>query len=196
MNNSVEMIPQYTTVLFTDIWDSAEDFKSDLSESAFANCMQDGSVQGQPDNVSILYYLLYAKYGNNPIANNDITQFKYKVFSVMFQYGPTWEKKLDIQSKLRALSEAEIIAGSKAIYNQALNPSTTPSTGSLEELTYINAQNTTNLKRSKLEGYELLVSLLDDNLTAKFIEKFGICFKKFVFPEQPLLYVTEEEDEE
>ncbi len=195
MNNNVEMIPQYTTVLFTDVWDSAEDFKTDLDNSAFAGCMQDGSVTGQPDNVSLLYYLLYAKYGNSPIANNDITQFKYKIYSVMFQYGPTWEKKLDIQAKLRALSEAEILAGSKAIYNQALNPSTTPSTGSLEELTYINSQNTTNLKRSKLEGYELLVSLLDDNLTAKFIEKFNICFKKFVYPEQPLLFVTDEEGE-
>lgn len=195
MNNSVEMIPQYTTVLFTEVWDSAEDFKADLEDSAFAGCMQDGSVQGQPDNVSLLYYLLYAKYGNNPIANNDITQFKYKVYSVMFQYGPTWEKKLDIQAKLRGLTEAEIMTGSKAIYNQALNPGTAPSTGSLDELTYINSQNTTNLKRSKLEGYELLVSLLDDNLTAKFIEKFNICFKKFVYPEQPLLYVTDEEGE-
>lgn len=195
MNNSVEMIPQYTTVLFTEVWDSAEDFKSDLEDSAFAGCMQDGSITGQPDNVSLLYYLLYAKYGNNPIANNDITQFKYKVYSVMFQYGPTWEKKLDIQAKLRALSEADILAGSKAIYNQALNPGTAPSTGSLDELTYINSQNTTNLKRSKLEGYELLVSLLDDNLTAKFIEKFNICFKKFVYPERPLLFVTDEEGE-
>ena len=100
MNSLTEMIPQYTTVLFTDIWDSAEDFKADLDDSAFAGCMQDGSTQGQPDNVSLLYYLLYAKYGNNPIANNDVTQFKYKIYSVMFQYGPTWEKKLDIQHKL------------------------------------------------------------------------------------------------
>ena len=55
MNNSVEMIPQYTTVLFTDVWDSAEDFKADLEDSAFAGCMQDGSATGQPDNVSLLY---------------------------------------------------------------------------------------------------------------------------------------------
>ena len=196
MSNLTDLVPQYTTVLFTEVWDSAEDFKSDLEDSAFAGCMRDGSLQGQPDDVSLLFYLLYAKYGNNPIANNDITQFKYKVFSIMFQYGPTWERKLDIQTTLRNLTETEILTGSKAIYNQALNPSTAPSTGSLDELTYINAQNTTNLKRSKLEGYELLLSLLDDNLTAKFIERFGICFKKFVYPEQPLLYITEDEEGE
>lgn len=196
MNSLTEMIPQYTTVLFTQVWDSAEDFKEDLEDSAFAGCIKDGSQTGQPDNVSLLFYLLYAKYGNNPIANNDIMQFKYKIFSIIFQYGPTWERKLDIQNTLRNLTEADILAGSRAIYNQALNPSTAPNTGSLEELTYINAQNTTNLKKSKLEGYELLLSLLDDNLTAKFIEKFGICFKKFVYPEQPLLYVTENEEDE
>ena len=41
------------------------------------------------------------------------------------------------------LSEEDIRLGSKAIYNQALNPQTEPSTKSLEELTYINQQNTT-----------------------------------------------------
>lgn len=194
MSNS--MIPQYSTVLFTEVWDNAEDFKTDLADSAFAGCMQDGSVTGQPDNVSLLYYLLYAKYGNTPVANNDLTQFKYKVFSVMYQYGPTWEKKIDIQTKVRNLTDAELLSGAKAIYNSAMNPSTAPSTSSLEELTYINAQNTTNYKKSKMEAYNLQWSLLDDSLTAKFIEKFAICFKKFVYPEQPLLYVSEDEEEE
>lgn len=158
--------------------------------------MQDGTTTGQPDNVSLLYYLLYAKYGNTPVANNDLTQFKYKVFSVMYQYGPTWEKKIDIQAKIRNLTDADLLTGAKAIYNSALNPSTAPSTNTLDELTYINAQNTTNYKKSKMEAYNLQWGLLDDSLTAKFIEKFAICFKKFVYPEQPLLYVSEDEEEE
>lgn len=185
---SSSMIPQYSTVLFTNIWDNAEDFKTDLDDSAFADCMQETSV-------NLLYYLLYAKYGNTPIANNDINQFKYKVFSIMFQYGPTWEKKLDLQDKIRNLSDTDLLTGAKAVYNNALNPGTAPSTSSLEELTYINSQNTTNYKKSKMEAYSLQWGLLDDSLTAKFIEKFSICFKKFVFPEQPLLYVSEDEEE-
>lgn len=194
MNNS--MIPQYSTVLFTEVWDSAEEFKTDLAASAFAGCMQDGSTQGQPDNVSLLYYLLYSKYGNNPIANNDINQFKYKIFSVMYQYGPTWEKKIDIQAKIRNLTETDLMTGAKAVYNTALNPGTAPSTASTEELTYINSQNTTNLKRGKMEAYGMLWDMLDDSLTAKFIDRFAICFKKFVYPEQPLLYVSEDEEDE
>lgn len=196
MNNSVEMIPQYSTILFTDIWDSAEDFKSDFQDSPFDGAIMDGTVSGQPDNVSLVFYLLYSRYGNNPIANLDVTQWKFKIFSTIFQYGPSWEKRLDIQAKLRGLTEADLLSGSKAIYNNALNPSTAPSTGSLEELTYINSQNTTNYKKSKMEAYAQLWDLIDTDVTEDFLVKFKKCFKIFVSAEQPLLYVTENEEDE
>ena len=60
---------------------------------------------------------------------------------------------MDIQNKIRNLTEDEIRIGTKAIYNQAVNPGTEPSTGSLEELTSISAQNTTGYKKSKLDAY-------------------------------------------
>lgn len=193
--NNFEMMPQYNTVTFVDIWDSVEDFKSDLASSPFDGCLKDGSVTGDPDNVSLVFYLLYARYGNNPIANYDINQWKYKIFSTMFQYGPSWEKRLDIQQTLRGLSEADLLAGAKAIHNNALNPSTAPSTGSLDELTYINAQNTTNYKKSKMEAYAQLWDLIETDVTEDFLVKFKKCFKIFVSAEQPLLYVEEEEEE-
>lgn len=192
---SNEMIPQYSTVLFTDIWNNVEDFKSDFADSPFDGSIKDGSVTGQPDNVSLVFYLLYARYGNNPIANLDIEQWKFKIFSVIFQYGPSWEKRLDIQKKLRELSDADLLAGSKAIYNTALNPSTAPSTGSLDELTYINSQNTTNYKKSKMEAYAQLWDLINTDVTEDFLLKFKKCFKIFVSAEQPLLYVSEEEED-
>ena len=193
---SNELIPQYGTVTFVDIWDDVADFKSDLADSPFDGCIKDGSGTGDPDNVSLVFYLLYARYGNNPIANYDINQWKFKIFSTMFQYGPSWEKRLDIQDKLRGLSEADIIAGSKAIYNNALNPSTAPSTGSLEELSFINSQNTTNYKKSKMEAYAQLWNLIETDVTEEFLLKFKKCFKIFVSAEQPLLYVTDEEEDE
>ncbi len=185
--------PQYNTVLFTEVWDDVDEF---LEE--YQHVGEDGiPVTISTTNATTLFYLLYARYGNNPIANFDINQFKFKIFSIIFQYGPVWEKKLDIQAKVRGLTDADLLTGSKAIYNQALNPSTAPSTTTTEELTYINAQNTSNIKRGKLEAYELQWSMLDDTLTNSFLEKFSICFKKFVSPENPLLYITEEtEDEE
>ena len=201
--SNIEMTPQYNTMLFSDIWNNANDFLTDYtSAGVFTSPVTENGVvvkagtKLSDDNIVLLYYLLYSKYGNNPIANRDVNQFKFKVFSIIFQYGPTWEKKLDIQESLRALGEEDIQKGSKAIYNTALNPSTQPSTGSLEELGYINSQNTTNYKKSKLEAYGQLWVLLDTDVTGDFVNKFKVCFKQFVRPEKPLLYITESEEGE
>ena len=186
------MTPQYDTMLFTEVWDEAGEFVSDYKSSGLYisnNKISDTSA-------STLFYLLYAKYGNSPIANRDVTQFQYKVFSIIFEYGPTWEKELDVQSKIRALTDDDIRLGSKAIYNQAMNPATKPSTGDLEELEYINQQNTTNYRKSPLEGYAILVDLLKDDITKRFIDRFNICFKTFVSPEKPLLYVSQEDEDD
>lgn len=185
-------IPRYDTKLFTEVWDEASKFKTDFLASPFA-----GAISAtNPDNITILYYLLYAKYGNNPIANFDEEQFKYKVYSVIYSYGPAWEKRLDIQDKLRKLSEDDLRLGSKAIYNQALNPSEAPGTGTLDELGYINAQNTSNFKRGKLEGYSLLWDLLATDVTTEFVNKFNICFSKVVRPERINIFVTEEDEDD
>lgn len=188
---SNQMLPQYSTELFTDVWDNAEEFVSDYKSSGLYitnNKISDTSA-------TTLYYLLYARYGNSPIANRDVTQFQYKVFSTIFQYGPKWEKELDVQSKVRALTDDDIRLGSKAIYNQALNPADAPSTATLGEIPYINSQNTTNYKKSPLEGYAILEELLRDDITKIFIDKFNICFKKFVSSEKPLIYVSEEDED-
>lgn len=187
----IEMTPQYSTVLFTDIWEEAADFKTDFLASPFVGALKSSS----PDNVTLLYYLLYGKYGNNPIANNDIEQFKMKLFGIIFAYGPAWEKRLDIQSKVRALSETDILTGSRAIKNIALNPQTTPSSSSLDELTFINQQDSMNWKRSKMEAYGQLWDLISTDVTTQFINQFKVCFKIFVRPEKPLLYITDEEED-
>lgn len=289
-------VPIYSTILFTDVWDEVSKFKSDFAKSPFA-----GSLSAtNPDNVSLLFYLLYAKYGNNPIANFDVNQWKFKLFSVIFQYGPTWEKKLAIQETLRGLQLDDLIndgaidelfnhsglngvtesttgslnkettntgtqtiahtgtvgvvhdnditnSGSDTtVANHAFNPGTAPSgSDAYAPLTYINEQNaqkltkgtmsaqdesstttyantdtTTNnlagqeasnttgsrtvsgndsvadtrkrtLTRGKLTAYEHLIRLLDSDITGDFLIKFRICFKQFVAPEKPLVYIED-----
>lgn len=189
MSNSVTMLPQYSTKLFTEIYDNANAFYADYTTNGITPVISEA-------NAKLLFYLLYGRYGNNPIANWDETQFKYKLFSIVFMYGPTWEKRLDIQSKLRNLSDDELMKGSKAIHNSAYNPETAPTTQTLEELTYINNQNTTNYKRSKLDAYTMLLELLETDVTEEFLGKFKVCFKQFVAPERPLLYETEIDEED
>lgn len=184
--------PRFDTKLFSEIWEDKDAFLDDYGDVGIPTTISS-------TNATTLYYLLYARYGNNPIANMDEEQFKYKVFSIVFQYGPTWEKRLAIQQSLRGLSDADLIQGAKAIYNHAYNPSQAPSTSTLTELEYINDQNTTNYKKSKMEAYAQLWDLLAVDVTGEFLNKFQKCFKQFVQPERTFIYVTdldEEEDEE
>ena len=99
---NVDMLPQYDTKLMTDVWSKATDFVTDYQNIGIPTTI---SVQ----NATTLYYLLYARYGNTPIANYDEEQWKYKIFSVVFQYGPTWEKRLDIQNTLRGLQISDLV---------------------------------------------------------------------------------------
>ena len=94
--------PKYDTKLFTEIWDNAEDFVYDYNNVGIPTTITDA-------NATTLFYLIYARYGNNPIANFDEEQFKYKMFSVIFQYGPTWEKRLSIQETLRGLQLSDLV---------------------------------------------------------------------------------------
>ena len=96
------MIPQYDTKIFTDIWNRVSEFIYDYQHVGIPTTIS-------TSNATTLYYLLYARYANNPIANYDEEQFKYKIFSIIFQYGPTWEKKLSIQQTLRGLQLSDLI---------------------------------------------------------------------------------------
>lgn len=180
-------IPHDTTKIFTDIFDNDELFLNSWKECGLYE--EDLLLE---KNVKKLFFLLYAKFGNSAIANWDEEQFKYKLYSIMFQYGPTWQKRLEIQKKLRNLSDDELMKGSKAIYNHAFNPSTDPSTSTIEEILTINDQNTTNFKKSKIEGYGLLLELLETDVTEEFLNRFKNLFATFVYT-RPDLFVTEGE---
>ena len=183
-NNGSSLYGNFRTRTFTDIYTELETFKED-----YANCGI--PVTLSDNNLTTLYYLLYARYGNSCISSSDENQFKYKVFSTIFMYGPAWQKRLEIQDKLVKLSDEEIVKGTTAIHNSALNPSQSPSTQSLEELNYINSQNTTKYKKSKIEGYATIYALIETDVTEEFIGKFKKLFITVVEPELPLWYQTE-----
>lgn len=180
--------PLYNTMTFADVWDEEATFLSDYQSNGIPTTITE-------DSIKTLFYLLYARYGNNPIANMDINQFKYKMFSVIFQYGPTWERRLQIQNSLRSMSEAELLSGAKTISNHAYNPSAEPTTGSTEEIDYINEQNTLSAKKGNVEAYAMLWSMLKTDVTENFLKQFQKCFKLVVRPENPLLYIEEESED-
>lgn len=177
----------YRNRKFTDIWDEVDSFLNDYNNNGITATISSQSA-------TTLYYLLYAKYGNSTVASFDEMQFKYKVFATIFQYGPTWEKRIEIQKALRELDIEELQKSATAIYNHSFNPSVAPSTHTLDELSTINDQNVTKHKRSKTDAYALLMSLLETDVTEEFLAKFKKLFLTVVSPELPLWYESDAED--
>lgn len=173
----------YRQVKFTDVWQTAESFVSDYKNNGIETTISDKTA-------TTLYYLLYSRYGNSVLASSDTNRFKYDVWATIFSYGPTWEKRLEIQNKLRNLTDDELFNGATQIYNHAYNPGTAPSTNTLDELTAINEQNTSKSKKGKMDAYAMLIALLETDVTESFLDKFKKLFLKVVQPELPLWYAT------
>ena len=151
------MKPMYDTNLFCEIWDSSDKFLADYNNTGTGFTNQVPTTISQ-ENALMTYLLLFSRYGNNPIANYDVTQFKNKIFTIIWQYGPAWEKRLSMQEDIRNLTLQEITQGTKTdwssegtqsqnnsgtdttINNHAYNPSTAPTTQSTNELDYIDQQ--------------------------------------------------------
>ena len=156
MSNIME--PMYDTNLFCEIWDSSEKFLADYNNTGTEFTNQVPTTISQ-ENALMTYLLLFSRYGNNPIANYDVAQFKNKIFTLIWQYGPAWEKRLSMQEDIRNLTLQEIMTGTKTdwssegtqsqsstgtdttINNHAYNPSTAPNTQTTSELDYIDQQN-------------------------------------------------------
>ena len=175
----------YRTRTFANIFPSFEEFEEAYNKVGLTIQFNESLTLIQ------LYTMLYAHYGNSPIAYSDENQFVFYLFTIIFQHGPTAIKHRYIQDKLRGISDEELMMGGKAIYNHAYNPSTAPSTSTMEELLHINDQNTTNYKKSQMEGYANLMALLDKDVLDEFIHKFRRLFIKITAPDYPLLYATE-----
>ena len=167
------------TKKFNEVFDSSSTFTSGFKASAFKGAVTD-------DSLTQIYYLMLAKYGNSQLANNDEEQFKNKVYATIWQYGPTWEKNLKIQSDLRNLSETELLTGAKQINDHAYNPSTTVENGpnSVDgEISTINEQTKTRYTKSKMDAYEMLMGLLRKDVTEEFLVKFKRLFVIVVVPQ-------------
>lgn len=175
----------FRNLKFNDIWEDPTEFID-----YYSNCGIPAELKSE-DSVKTIFYLLTARYGNSTIASSNIEQFKLKVMSIIFQYGGTWEKELEIQRKVRELSDADIETGSVTIFNHSFNPSTEPSTDSLTELPTINEQNTNRVKRNKIDAYASVLDILKKDVSEQFLSKFKKLFLYVVQPEAPLWYETE-----
>lgn len=181
----------YNNFTLDDLFEDDNDFLTQFKTGPYYN---KGGFNMSDEEILLAYNLIYSRYAVNPSANQSPDIFKVKFFATLWQYGPKWSLDVQIQAKLRGLgldSNSEIYKGSKAIYNHAEHPETAPSTDSLEELEYINSQQTTNYKKSTLEGLASLVDLLRNDVTENFINQFKKLFSKFVNDDKIVLVYEE-----
>lgn len=178
----------YRNLRFDECWNTADEFVEEYKDSGLApanNKITDASAE-------TLFWLLFSEYGASVIGSSNVDQFKYQIFATIFEYGPTWEKRINLQNSIRSLTDEDLTSGTLTILNHAYNPSTTPGTTTTTELNYINEQNTQRNKKSKLDAYNTLAMLLDTDVTREFITKFKKLFLQIVQPELPLWYVTKD----
>lgn len=67
VHKMLTMTPQYNTILFSEVWDSIDEFVEDYKTIGLPVTISETSAR-------TLYLLLYGRYGNNPIANQDVNQ--------------------------------------------------------------------------------------------------------------------------
>ena len=138
--------------------------------------------------MTTLYYLLWARYASSHIRSDYPQQWKMKVMMTVFEYGPTWSKRLEIQEKVRNMSDEEIQKGTIMTYNSAMNPDGAPTTDTWDTLKGINSQNKNLYQRGKLDSYAYIDQILKTDVTRDFIEKFKKFFDIMAAPGMKLDY--------
>ena len=138
--------------------------------------------------MTTLYYLLWARYASSHIRSDYPQQWKMKLMMTVFEYGPTWSKRLEIQEKVRNMSDDEIQKGTIMTYNSAMNPDGAPTTETWDTLQGINSQNKNLYQRGKLDSYAYIDQILKTDVTRDFIEKFKKFFDIIAAPGMKLDY--------
>lgn len=175
----------YRNVKFCDLYPDSQSFAAAYAASQLP--LASYFVPNDDPMIPALYYLLYGRYGNSTIASSDTKQFEYKLFTVVFMYGPAWLKRLELQKNIQGLSLDDLAITDKSVANAAYNNATALPTADAE-LAQINNQSVQYYKRGALEAYAAQWDMLETDVTEEFLQKFAKLFLQFVAPEGAELY--------
>lgn len=182
----------FRTRKLSEIWPNVSEFSSYYQTCGIPTILFSSSEYNNY-NINTIYALIMGRYGFSNIKSANEDQFKLRFMTVLFEYGKTWQKKMIINEKFLTMSEKEILTGSKALYNHARNPAISPSTATLEELPYIDDQNTTSYLRDPKQAYMETMENVNARATEEFLNKFKHLFIEITAPDGPLYYVEEDD---
>jgi hypothetical protein len=181
----------YNLRSFSDIFPDADSFSADYEASGLA--VETSRISTK--NTKVLYFLLASRYRNSRPKMDDENRFKAAIFSIIFEYGPTWEARLKAQHELRKLlddPDGALLEGATAIYNHSINPSRPPAVDAFEPLPTVNDQNANKWKKGKLEAYATLMDSLKTDVTESFLSRFDKLFREWLEPDGNLLFPVKE----
>lgn len=184
MNDVYDIYGNFRTRTFSEIFSDADDFNAYLTN--IDSNSNDVIADIQPK-YKYIWLLLAARYANSHIASINEDQFKLKVWLIVHQYAPNFIKKLDLQVKIREMSDEDLMSTGLSVMNHANNPSAVTDTPDTLVNT-VDDQNTSTGKRDKSSAYMLQYDNLDDSLIDKFLDRFKRLFLTVVEPDYPLWY--------
>ena len=179
----------YYTRIFSEVFESFEEFMTAWNESPLKT-----SDFSEPE-LELIFYNLYARYGDSHIRYTNEFLFKQRLISTITAQGRIYLKRKEIQSKLMAMSDDDTREGFKNIINAANNPNRTPGTNTNDELPYIESQSVSKGFRGKLEGLQGLDALLDSSFGRKFYDAFKPLFIQILGKQKTVYFVTEYPEE-
>ena len=181
-----QLAPEYNRLTFADVFEGKLDFKTKLRDTGIVEdlLITDAFLEK-------LYFYLYAKHGNDCISMSDEVQWIYNVALITESNAPTYLKKLDVQKKLRALTDDDLREGFRTLFNHAVNPSTSPSTDANNELPYINEQNVNKTRKNKTAAYIELWESLRTDLLSDFLAHYNKIFSKLASTADRMIYISE-----
>ena len=183
----------YYSRTFGEIFPDVDAFKDIYNSGVIPARLLTGTEYAKYD-ISAIYALLCSEYFGAHISMSSEDWFKLKVMQTIFEYGPQWQREMALQDKLLKLTDAELRAGSKAIYNHAAHPSTEPSTDTDDELPYIDDQNVTKYAKEKARAFAEGAAGLDDSATRRFVNRFRKLFIRFLYPTTEHIWYEGEEE--
>lgn len=177
----------YATRSFKQIFSTFEEFENFYQTNGLPQ------IFTKAETLQTLYYLLYARYANSHILSDDEGQFKYAMFSLIFQYGGTWEKELEIQAAVRNLNIEQLREAGTNISQHAYNPGTQVGQDVEQIIDYTNEATKSSSKKAIANAYLELDALLKRDVSNYFLARFKDLFTPFAFSQYNVTYTTEVE---
>ena len=181
----------FRTRTFANIFPTVSDFTTWYSTCGVPDVLLSGSDYTKY-NINAIYFLMISYYANSHIKSSDENRFKLQLMAIIYEAAPVWQRQMYLQSKILALADDDVLKGARSVTNHAMHPDTS----SLEELTYIDDQNTMNWVKDKAKGFAEARDYLDPDICSRFMAKFKKLFLAVLYPDHPLLYESDAEEDE